>query len=55
MWVRRRYQFIAGRVGNVMAGTGLQNKTSVLILGHGGEGLWGKDVVFDSLKSVTSD
>ena len=34
----------------VRAGAGSQNKTCVLLLGHGGEGIWGKNVGFDSLK-----
>ena len=50
--VGRRYRFRACLVwcGMVRAGAGSQNKTCVLLLGHGGEGIWGKNVGFDSLK-----
>jgi hypothetical protein len=42
----------SGRVRNVIFGHGrVQNNTRVLILGHGGEGIGGRNVGFDSLKS----
>ena len=35
----------------IRAGVGWKNKTRILILGHGGEGIGGRNVGFDSLKS----
>ena len=43
----------SGRVRNVIAGVGLRNKTCVLILGNGGEGIGGETTHLSKPESST--